>query len=30
MEQTVRAWMASMNSDPQTFLGVEEQSIKLF
>jgi arylsulfatase A-like enzyme len=30
MEQSVRAWMASMNSDPQNFLGVEEQSIKLF
>lgn len=30
MEQTVRAWMASMNSDPQKYMGIEEQSIKLF
>lgn len=30
MEQSVRAWMESMNTKPETYLGVEEEHIKLF
>lgn len=30
MEQAVRAWMNTMSSDPQKFLGIKEEHIKLF
>lgn len=30
MEQAIRAWLQSMQSDPQQYLGVEETPIKLF
>ncbi len=30
MEQSLRTWLGEMKTDPQTFLGVEEEHIKLF